>query len=119
MRLIRTVGTVEIGYNHISTYTTTIQSPEENKVAVMIGHALFDRDKGVGRGEDGLETKTVPPHHDAYHALLVGNEQDHRDAVLEEQKPIQNTEHRTSRKGTLGGADGFQARCTYQVPGIR
>lgn len=54
-----------------------------------IRHALFDRDEGVGRGEDGLETKTVPPHYDAYDALLVGNEQHHRDAMLEEQNITQ------------------------------
>ena len=40
----------------------------------------------MGGGEDGLETKTVPPDDDAYHTLLVGNEQDHRDAVLRELK---------------------------------
>lgn len=72
----------------------------------MICHALFDRDEGVGGGEDGLETKTVPPDHDAYHALLVGNEQNHRDAVLRDEKKKQTR----TRKGPLRRA----AKQTYK-----
>lgn len=48
--------------------------------------SLFNGDGALGRCEDGLQAQAVPSDNDAHHALLVGNEQDHRDRVLQEKK---------------------------------
>lgn len=48
-----------------------------------IRHLLLDRDGTVRRVQNLLEAQSVPAHHDAYDPLVVGNEQHHRDGMLQ------------------------------------
>lgn len=70
-------------------------------------YSLLDRDGALGSAQDGLQPEPVAAHHDAHDPLLVGDEQYHRDVVLnknEQERTKQRREERVKRPDPMASA---------------